>query len=294
MTENNIECGGWSVKYTNEKMFLPETAANEGKEILKKWAEVFPRENTWVQRNFKVPSILVRFDHFVNEAGQILVCEAEEEPAGTGFATIINSQFRNNIESLIKEWPPFNLLIAPNWSGNDDRLWLNEIRLDQWKPPQLVWIKSFPCDPLFHPLEKYSVTSLTKKWDKSYGEKLGLWKKVSYENIDSLPWETGFVLKPLIGCRSKDVEIWDPKKRTGYSTKSRIKRTFQKENTMYVQEFISPNITKFGHTLFRTSYGFRPSTSEWECLGGVWIARNNIRLHGSPDSIWGPLVLGKK
>lgn len=288
-----ITSGNWTAEYSNKELLLPEIIAKEGKKILKEWTGFFPKEDTWAKNNLEVPSLLVRFDHYIDEKGHMKICEIEEEPAGTGFATVINPQFKKKLESLKKEWPSFKLVIAPNWSGNDDALWMEEIKLEDWKPPQLVWVKSLPCDTQYHCLENFSVTSLKRKWDKSYGEKMGLWKIVSFADINSFPWDKGFVLKPLVGCRSKNIEIWDPKKQTGYSTRTRIGKTLKSENKMYLQEFITPNTNEQidGNILFRTSYGFNPSAKKWECLGGVWIARKNLRIHGSEDSLWGPLLL---
>lgn len=290
---NKITVGNWTTEYSHKKLILPKTVQEEGEKILEKWTTCFPKENTWVQNNFGVPSLLVRFDHYISEDCHMRVCEIEEEPAGTGFAKKINQQFEEILDSLLKEWPYFSLIVAPNWDGNDDTLWIKEISIETWRPPQLVWVKSFPCDAQYHHLESFSVTSLKRKWDKSYGEKMMLWKPVSAEAIDSLPWDEGFVLKPLVGCRSKGLEIWDIEKRTGSSTKARIKRTLDGQRKMYLQEFIPPNTDKEidGYILYRTSFGFSPSNRKWKCLGGVWIARKNIRIHGSPDSLWGPLVL---
>lgn len=293
ITQKTVTSGNWTVKYCDDELILPETIIKEGKDFLKKWAASFPKEETWTQNHFGIPSILGRFDHFIDKNGHMKICEFEEEPAGTGFATVINPQFKKKLEFLKKEWPSFKLILAPNWNGNDDALWMEEIKLEDWSPPQLVWVKSLPCDAKYHHLENFSVTSLKKKWDKSYGEKMGLWKIVSLKDIDSFPWDTGFVLKPLVGCRSKNIEIWDPKKQKGYSTRSRIEKTLKSENSMYMQEFFPPNTEEKidGNILYRTTYGFRPSTKKWECLGGIWIARKNLRIHGSEDSLWGPLVL---
>jgi len=292
---NRLKIGDWTINVSTEKIILPKEIEKQCEIIIKNWVNHFPKERTWIQNEFAVPTLIARIDFCIKNDGEVGVYEIEDEPAGIGISREINPQFLEIHQFLVKTWPYFEVIISPNWKGNDDKLWRNIIEHSAWKQPGLVWIKAHPSETVFHAMEKYSVTTLKLKGVKSYGIGMGLWIKVSQDEFESLPWNEGFVLKPLQGCRSQKIEIWNSngKKIAGQSTKSQIKKTLETQGEMYLQKLIIPgrlnNIS--GYLLYRCYFGFDIVSRRWVGLGGVWVARENLRIHGASDSVIGPIEL---
>lgn len=290
-----LKIGNWTVNCSPEKIVLSKEHENQCGTIINNWAEHFPREQTWVQNKFGIPTLMARIDFCIKDDGEIGLYEIEDEPAGIGISRAINSQFLQTHQSLLKVWPYFEVIISPSWKGNDDVLWRKIIELSSWKSPQLVWVKAHPIEREFHVLEEYSVTTLKLKGVKSYGVGMGLWDKVFSSDFESLSWNEGFVLKPLQGCRSQKIEIWNPNsgKLAGQSTKSQIKKTLEGQKEMYLQKLMIPGRRKNipGYILYRCYWGYDTVSRKWLSLGGVWVARENLRIHGASDSLIGAIEL---
>ena len=193
-------------------------------------------------------------------------------------------------EEMKSQWPSFKIIVSPNRKWNDDYLWGGCCDTTS----NLVLVRAEPEEKEFHYLEQKSISSLKSKGDKGYGIKMGLWHLIKDKEIPPWAWKEGFSLKPLQGSKLKGIEIWDPKKRDGYSTKARINRTLEANNfQMYYQPFISPmetGIEDHKWMIYRVFYGYQIQKKQWEYLGGFWNARSNLRMHATPDSIFGPVV----
>lgn len=285
-----IKTGGWRFNTSLETEYFE--FVEEGKEILKKWERIFPKEKTWVQKNFGVPSLIVRMDCTVYD-GKLGIYEIEERPSQVGIARVINRQFAEILKKLMAEWPEFVAVISPRRGQKigDDGLWIQTI---QYFPEELpkninkVIVRAEPTEVEFHCLQPKSVSTVTAKGNKSYGEKLGWWKKI--RSGSCLPWEEGFVLKPLQGSKMQNVEIWDPEQRPRSSTRDQVLATLEK-NVMYCQPFLPP-IKKGGDwCMYRPFYGYSPKEKDWVPMGGIWVARSNLRVHGTRDAVFGPLLL---
>lgn len=301
--------GGWETQVTDYKIEIPEETVREALDLIEKWTKIFPNEPTWVQTELGVPSLIIRIDGVVQSS--LAVYEIEERPAGIGISSLINRQFRTRLKEIEKEWPPFEVLISPRREKiGDDYLWrpvrvvsfedLKKIKEETKALIQetKVLIRAEPFEEEFWHFASNSVSTIRTEGRKDYGEVLGLWRKVSDPN--ELPWEEGFVLKPLQGSKCKDIEIWPPpelKKLPGTSTKSRIERRLRENGVMYLQSFFMPMETppefreKYRWMIFRVFFGFQPEKKEWTALGGLWNARSSIKIHGASDAIFGPLLV---
>ncbi len=290
----------WSfITSTHKEMLSPEVI-EQALDFLGRWSGVFPKEDSWSQKNFGVPSVIVRLDCVVKE-GKMLIYEAEERPAGIGIATQLNLSFTENLSRIRAQWPQFKSLVSPlRESFCDDFLWLKSISMEAaLNNGALLLIRAEPEEKDFHPLICRSVSSLLFEGDKSYGISLGLWREVSAEDFDSLPWDTGFCLKPRRGSRCRGIEIWlpnDEKKKVkagGTSTRSRIKRTLETYGKMYLQDFIEPMRSPISENLFmihRVFFGYSPGSNSYAYLGGLWNARPNLKIHGATDTVIGPVA----
>lgn len=288
----------WKFEKSDKTEFLSPWIIKQARLFLRKWMNYFPEEPTWVQSNYGVPSIIVRLDCVV-EDDTLYVYEIEERPAGIGIAFCLNDEFRSRLSYLQEIWPPLKSLVSSNRKESDDFLWIPMISKEEAeKRDCLLLIRAEPFEEDFHIFQKRSVSTLISKGDKAYGERIKLWKIVSNYDFDDLPWLTGFCLKPKKGSKCRGVHIWNPQlknKRVGVSTRSQILKALIIHEEMYLQKYIPPMIEMHnGNKLlkaYRVYFGYDPILGRYECLGGIWIARPNLRIHGASDAVMGPLKI---
>jgi len=299
--KKTLTCGEWQVSYfPNDFLSLSLSLAEKGGEFLEEWQRHFPREETFVWNNYGVPSLFVRLDGVTTElrdsqlSGNWLIFEVEERPAGLGLSSKINPPFKECLFRMKRLWPEFFALISPKRTGFDDFLWLGQDHVRIGGPEDLpshslVLVRAEPEEEEYHILEQRSISTLKTKGCKMYGERLGLWRKVSINDIN---WDIPFVLKPLQGSKTKGIYIWHPqrKKEHGCSTRSQILRAFQNSPTMYMQDWIEPFKRGDHYLILRVYYGWDPEEKRWKCLGGVWNSRPNLLVHGAKDSFFGPII----
>ena len=293
--DNVVETGEWKTRYLDAPIPMPKNLDERAHSLITKWQEVFPYEPTWVQNNVGVPSLLVRLDATAVE-GELKIFEVEERPQGVGFTSHLNSDFRGRLQAVSETWPKFKAIIAPDRIGRtDDPLWLE---VDE-KPNRkdLYLIRAEPWQTEFLDFQGQSVSTYLTEGDKSYGEKMGLWKKVhSPEEVD---WESEFVLKPTQGSKAKDIMPFTKKKNSGGGrfTRTKISNCILENAVtgMYIQP-LYPSIPmeidgEKQETILRTYYGFNMQKNAWESLGGLWCARDNLVVHGAKDATFGPVAL---
>lgn len=279
----------WNLNVSDRLELFPRWAARQGIELLARWERVFPMEETWVRRTHGTPSLLVRLDCVV-EADQLRIYEVEERPAGVGISTIVNSQFADLFAEVRQSWPAVTVVMCPTRRGGDDYLWANQVVVGVENAPAegIVLARCEPHQDEFHHLEPRSVSTLREEGNKGYGVDLGLWSVVS--SPDQLPWAEGFALKPVYGSKSKDIVVWTGAKRDrGASTRSQVERVLVKNGSMYCQPLIRPMVGPEGQYIFRVY--FARGKDGWRCIGGLWMARNNLVVHGAGDSVTGPAVI---
>ncbi len=285
-----MKLGLWDIKYTDRVIPFPAYASEQALKVIGQWQADFVKEQTWVQQKMGLPSLLVRLDCIVRD-GKLVVYEVEERPAGIGISSLVNPKFEEEFYRLAQTWRPFKVVVSPLREGTDDQLWTTRMPWQE-SATDLVLVRAEPEEKAFYGFEPNSVSSLKAKGDKSYGEKMGLWHKVS--SPDELNWNESFVLKPLQGSKLKDLEIWDPKKRPGHSAQKKVMATLQQSGQMYCQRLFPPmetGIERFPWMIFRVFFGYNCLSNKWESLGGNWNARFNLRIHGASDAIFGPTVV---
>lgn len=272
--------------------------------FLEKWQAVYPREETFAQTNFGVPSVLVRFDCVYGEEG-FGAYEIEERPSGVGIALKINAQFANLFGRLREEWPEFSIVVSPRrWKhGGDDHLWAREGSYDEaLTASDLLWVRAEPQEREFHRFASRSLSTVATKGDKAYGVALGLWQAVASDeeakiSIKDLPWDQGFFLKPLQGSKTRGISMWLPSVGNRGNTQRDFALHLARQKRGFVQRFIPPmSITIEGkpyNAIWRIFFGWSPKLKQWVPLGGEWDARPapHYLIHGAPDAIAGPSCL---
>jgi len=292
-----MQVGEWIFPLSFDKIKMDKVFKKRAVDFLGDWSQAFSQENSWVDQNISVPSLIVRLDCVNN--GSLKVYEVEERPAGVGISCHLSADFRGRLVSLQKDWPEFKSLISEKRRAHDDNLWLESLNSEEaLNCEDLLLVRSEPEEGFYHKFQERSVSTLLNKGDKSYGEKMGLWKKVTPEDFSQFPWEEGFCLKPLKSSKCRGVEIFHPankkrknKNRTrGASTKTRIQKTLSHYKEMYLQPLIEPENCPFflGNKMaLRIFFGYNVKKSEYQFLGGVWNSRPNLKIHGSSDTIMG-------
>lgn len=291
------EIANWKVQVSSHIEIFPKQISEELLTVVEHWRKIFSKEETWVQKNFAVSSLIIRADCVITKDDRLGLYEIEDRPAAVGITSIVNKSFENNLQEFCtQKWPDFKIVKSDSRPDNDDYLWRNKLN-DTSNENTLVLVRANPKEKEFCTFQSRSISTIKTEGCKKYGETLNLWKKISYDNIDSLPWNENFVLKPLQGTNNKDVTIFFSKRDRevrGGSTKSRVIRTLQKNKEMYLQPFISPMqcpVLKNHLMIYRVFLGYDPKSDKFIEMGGCWNARENYNIHGTTETVWGPVVL---
>jgi len=238
------------------------------------------------------------------EDGSYGIYEVEERPAGIGVAMEISPTFNRRMCDLFRAWKKvygkMAIVVSAERSAGDDELLREYLGVKIWKglPPAidgfLYFVRAEPHEVEYHQLGARSVTTLRTKGDKRYGVPLGLWRLIPDNPDDNLPWQKGFALKPKQGSKMRNVYLWHPSRPSGTETKGKLKKVIQDKKVHYLQDWVSPETPEFlpeGYFLIRRVFwGWHPEKEQWTCLGGLWNARPNVRLHGATDAIFGEVT----
>jgi hypothetical protein len=311
----------WTANVSNVVETVPQSAVQSLLGIIKKWQRLFPLANTWVGRQFGVPSLFVRAD-FVLHNGEARIYEIEDRPCGFGVATQINPFFFERATAIRQKWPEIRWVKSDYRVTDDEPFFGPPLTLEEAmaQVTAKVLVRSRPEESKYHVLEDRSVSTVSKEGDKRYGIPLGLWHPVTakveegYDGRSSSfyldpPLTEPCVLKPTQGTRAKLVKVFYPhphpqnkKPRTDVITGGgeiesigRLTKLVSKQpcRQMFCQRFIPP--MRFPHQsdkngIYRLMFGFDPSTWDWKPLGGLWNALDRLVVHGTEETTLGPLV----
>lgn len=289
----------WQVQVSRKELVIPKDMTAQCLQVLAEWMKIFPKEDTFVQGHFGVPSLFIRLDCVWND-GQLGIYEVEERPSGIGINLEINPQFKRLFAAVQSEWPDFVVVVSPErWRrGGDDHVWAKEVSFrDALESNSLVLVRAEPEEQIFHRFASRSVSTVVAKGLKSYGVPLGLWEEVRWtEQSLSLPWKQGFCLKPLRGSKTRNVLICPPAyEHRGKETQALAH--IQANRSMYIQPFILPMAVEINekpyHAIHRIFFGWNPVFNSWVPLGGGWDARPapEYLIHGAMDAVSGPSLL---
>ncbi len=300
-----VTVGGWSFAVLEDARLVMSESEVERleRELISPWEKHFPREETWVWQNVGKPSLLIRVDMAFQKDGSCGIYEIEERPAGMGVAVEISPAFHHRLRTLYHAWTEaygrLAIVVSSKRSNGDDELLCEHLGVDVWRglPPavdgSLYFVRAEPHEVEYHQLGARSVTTLRTEGDKRYGVPLGLWRRIP-DNLDDLPWQSGFALKPKQGSKMRNVYLWHPSRPKGTETKGKLRKVIQDKKVYYIQDWISPETPEFlpkGYFLIRRIFwGWHPGKKQWICLGGLWNARPNVRLHGATDAIFGEVT----
>jgi hypothetical protein len=293
------------------------------------WNELHPDEDTFVRRTYGQPTLMARFDCIdLFQAERTVenclrpykpqamgVFEIDNRPGGFGTTKIINDQFGMLLAWVASTWPDFPVVLSPIEKWHDDGLWRRTVSLEEAERmdgPLLV--RAEPFEREFLRLESRSVSNVRYEGCKAYGVPMGYWEKRYPSDVSRFDFNTNFVLKPLVGYWGQQVYIYTKEKLNGRTTRDGIRKLFDPKDPkfsegfqegFYLQKFIlpmHPSLEQFGeidekgkpiynHMMYRITCVFNVATEKWQLVGGLWVARPAMKLHGARDAIFGPLVL---
>lgn len=302
-----LSVGTWKTTFSEEKEVFPNDALVSATLMIREWVSAFAKERTWVMENHGVPSLIIRLDCFLDHAGYMHGIEIEDRPMGIGITSMMNDRFATNLDDFLKRfWPRIASVSSERRNGSDDHIWISSPRSDS----DLLMVRCRPDEEEFYHLRDRSVSTISTEGDKSYGEKIGLWERISWG--EGIPWEQSFVLKPIQGTRCDDIVVWLPKETIlhglsvkkrelhGNSTRTKIEQVLFSNGTMYIQRFVPPMICphvssasgKPYFMLYRLFFFFDTVRQGYVPVGGVWNARPfQLLLHGATDAVLGPLMI---
>jgi len=316
---------GWSFDTSSVVEYFSASAIEQALDLIRRWISVFPKGTTWVGKEYNVPSLFIRLDCIVDTQGALRVFEIEERPAGIGATMRLNPFFAERFAQVQRQWPSFKWVRVAE-RNTDDADWLGEgMTLEQaLHHDGLLLVRSRPETVEYHPLEDRSVSTIRHEGDKRYGVELGLWSIVRWQS-DPQEESGGYVvpavkspcvLKPVQGTRCRNVKAYlngsiDMVRVDGVGKVPHlggvrlikvandtlgidsIERHVRASGEMFSQPFVMP--MRLSHqseknAIYRFYFGFSPQKNAYVPLGGVWAASRSLLVHGTDDTVFGPLM----
>jgi len=308
----SIPGASWKLNVTDHQEVFPSGAVTQAQNLLERWTLVYPRGNTWVGRTHGIPSLIVRLDCVVDEAGKLHVFEVEDRPCGIGVTSYLVPAFCEALAAIRSEWPAFRWVKAPN-RETDDALWLGEgLSLDEAKRSDgFLLVRSRPEDSEFHGLEPRAVSTVQHEGHKlcATHDSVGLYKTLRWVvdageqsggYIEGLP-SGPIVVKPLQGTRAREVRVYlngsapaglvvTKKEKLSFGD---LERQVKRSGRVICQPLISPMrraCLPGANMIYRLFFGYSPGRRAYVPLHGVWMALPALVVHGTDQSISGPLM----
>lgn len=249
--------------------------------------------------HFKIPSPIIRVDLAPGKSLlQENIYEVEVRPAGLGITLLLSTTEQKYLwQKALKDCRGF--ITFPSSPIFDDEVCARILGLpyfEDTKKQEGYWVRAenmSPAEAL--ELENISLVPIREDGNKQYLIDLGLAKAINHES--ELDFGSNFVIKPIRGKWSKDVEIYLAEKKDfrGFSTRTKICKVLKSEKKFMIQNFIPPERELLngatGFIIWRCFYGW--IDSRYQYIGGLWMWRNVLKVHGASDAVCG-LLVGKR
>jgi hypothetical protein len=308
---NKVSFGPWNLNLHSKTLIVSENEKRVLLAYLSDWAKVYPKDpETLVQKNFAVPSVIVRFDYVVSDQG-VHVYEIEDRPALIPIGSIINPQFGEKIRICIDKirknlGRPVSVVVSPSRFENSDDLLHHLLptpifdgvysKIEDVPHDHVLIVRSERDEEEYYQFEDRSLSTVSEEGWKGYGVLLGLWKKIYQPDVD---FDSSFVVKPNYGCRSDNVHLFHPNRKSkgkhGFSTRGAVTKAIEEAKVHYIQEYFEPEHHDFlpedFYLIRRVYFGFDVEINQYECIGGVYMARTCAKVHGASDTVTGSILV---
>ncbi len=323
--ESKMFSNGWSCKVSSQEIRLPVTAVDEAIQLIKTWAEKFPRVGTWVGDTHDVPSLVVRVEGTWAEDTGWRLSEIEDRPCGIGICSELNSGFASRLREVRATWPSIQW-VQDSTRVTDDALWLGDgITLEQALQSgsdTYFLVRSRPEHSTYHQLEPRAISTVSQEGNKRPLVDMGLADIITWrEDLEEFgggyidpPISGPCVVKPLQGTRARGVTVCldgceirkiggqkvphiggrPVKKRKRDTTGlDGLERFVRESKILLRQPFHMP--MRLEHlpdlnAIYRFFFAFHLNTLSWVPLGGVYNASESLIVHGEKGVVFGPLT----
>lgn len=300
--------GMWNFAFENTPLIMSPQEVGCLLDAIQKWEHVFGDEGNAARRVFGKPALLIRMDYALSPDNEVGIYEVEERPCGLGMGQQFHPYFWECFRKLFGRWSretPIEVVISPHRKEScDDVHWAEALSIPVHHTPDvslegpLYWVRADPWERSYFRVIPASLTTISMEGNKEYGKTLGWWNDVP-ENLEELPWEEGFALKPKQGSRCNVLLVKksrDAREYMGLHTRKRAEDDIKNGTYAYYQRWIHFEQPAFlpGHSMFRrVFFGWDPLENQWVCMGGFYNARPRFqaRLHGATDAVFGPILV---
>ncbi len=311
--------GAWTLTKVNQPLLMDRVEQVELSERLSEWVAVFPKTPAnLTQQEEGVPSALVRFDYTYTPRLRIgpQIYEIEERPAGMGIAAVLNGKFRDGFVRSVEFWQKrfkkeLAVCISDERAGtSDDEFWAatllrQPIRVCKGVPPPedlcryIWWPRTSRHESAYYGLTPHSLSTNELEGDKSYGVSMGLWHHIGRPS--DISFRGGCALKPKAGSRFENIQLVGPgaQHAKGCISIQRALREIGEGKFAYWQPYHEPERTAQHpwllpdyHLIRRVYFAYSaPSVGapRYLCLGGCWMATPTARVHGTTETLTGPI-----
>lgn len=289
----SVNINGWQVQICQEGEIVPQVIEGEARSLLDKFNQYCQRhadEGVWIQ-DFGAPSVLVGLNCTYDEKG-LKVYSIDLDPKNLGIASVVNRELRKKLQKTLTTWPSF--AVTNDLSFRDDSLWAAGKIIDIGDVGQnknkMILFRGKDIKKEYTSFARQSGSVLFKRNSNAYGLELGLWKKVTYADLDALPWNQGFALKSITSP-SNPFNIYLPFKYNGAISENRIIEKLSVQD-MYLQDFIKPMRSENtgDMMMYKLFFAYNFEKDIYDYLSGIWLSRNNYRIHGTPETTFGPII----
>lgn len=291
----SAKVNGWNFYSTDKVIKLNDEHLDNITERVQDYSSILPKEKTWVQENYGVPSLFIRVNAFCN--GCVQIDGISTDPVGVGLASTMYNSVADNVANYKEKLPEINFLnLLPG--KNDYHLWLKQTKLKKAKKmPAFVRL---PNDLAHEARFKSLSITPTVNQNNDYGCQLGLWSdRVGLADCDNLPWNDAFVLRPLFGDINQKY-VFHPEHdyekergRMGLNSKKEIAEILRlNPEGMYLQKRFVPGFNKVSYnffTMYSLYFFFNPQKNSYEYRFGVHVSRHNWCVKEARNSIIGLL-----
>lgn len=272
-------------------------------------------ENSAAKRVIGQASAIARLDCTITSQGKLAGYEVEERPSGLGIVHTITQRFigesmvKGSLQSHFRETFDGQLptvLISPNRDyGTDDHLILPTETLGFAEGKPLILVRAEPLEvngALLESLVPRSISTIADKGLKLGRIDEGLARLVC-EPTDLPTADESFVIKPARGSKAKgiltyltpsDIRLYG---KAGTSTHTKVRKKLMilsNDNKMLCEPFRPPirvelSAAKGANLLLRLLATVSKETIV--IIGGTYVARPNIIIHGARDAFSGAILV---
>lgn len=292
--KRHVRIGQWETAVSCETEKIAQSSVQTALSVIRRWSKVFPYEKNGSRLQYGVPSIIASMNCVADSSGGLKVISISGNPSSVGIACVANERFKYRLSEWMSwQYSGLQAVYSSLDEIPDDKIWIKPVSIEEAKDSDCpMIIRSKKYDPDLMPIRQRSLTPAVRKNDNAYGIEMKLWKEVSYADLETLPWNSGFALRSMSNLGR--IYLYNPGLRgqPGISSDVKIERILTPGAKMYLQEFVKPmeNHSPERLMVYKLFFGYDRKDKAYVCLGGVWMARENYLIHGTPETIYGPLA----